>query len=360
MTNLKTMLPKLSKLILPCLLLTLCTMCTSKQSVTMNDSRKEDYVTIKKNDSVDKVDVFIGGKYFTSYLYADPILRKPVLFPLFTASGKRITRGFPIDPNTGERIDHPHHYGLWLNHGDVNGIDFWNSAVIPKNPKARYGSINHIKFLKETSGKTGTLEVEKEWRTDNKELIIKEHTRYDFSGDANKRCITLTTTLTAPNSDVKFKDSKEGMLGLRMCEALEIPANNQPTLYNIPKNTMYKSKASGQYLNSNGLNSYPEVWGKRANWMELSGVINDESVSVCIFDYPKNINHPPHWMARDYGLFGVNPFGSSAYTEGKEQLNYTLKKGESITFKHQIVIRDGVPLKPENIEVLYKDFVGEN
>ncbi len=354
------MLSQLSKLILACLLLTLCIMCTSKQSVTMNDSKKEDYVTIKKNDLVAKVDVFIGGKYFTSYLYADSILRKPVLFPLFTASGKRITRGFPIAPNTGERIDHPHHYGLRFNHGDVNGIDFWNSAVIAKDPKARYGRINHVKFLKETSGKTGTLEVEKEWCTDKKELFIKEHTRYDFSGNANKRLINLTTTLTAPKVDVKFTDSKEGMLGLRMCEELEIPANDNPHLYNPPKNTIYKSKASGQYLNSNGLNSYPEVWGKRANWMELSGVINGESVSVCIFDYPKNINNPPHWMARDYGLFGVNSFGSSAYTEGKEQLNYILKKGDSITFKYQIVISNGVPLNVKNIEILYKDFVKKN
>ena len=29
--------------------------------------------------------------------------------------------GFPLDPRPGERVDHPHHVGLWFNYGDVNG-----------------------------------------------------------------------------------------------------------------------------------------------------------------------------------------------------------------------------------------------
>lgn len=81
-------------------------------------------------------------------MYAESILRKPVLFPVHTASEKRITHGFPIAPNNGERIDHPHHYGIWFNHGIVNDVDYWNSAVIPKSPDVRYGRINHLKFLK--------------------------------------------------------------------------------------------------------------------------------------------------------------------------------------------------------------------
>ena len=85
-------------------------------------------------------------------MYADSILRKPVLFPLFTASKKRITGEFPINPNPGERIDHPQHYGLWFNHGVVNDIDFWNSALISKKPNVRYGRINHVKFLKVALG----------------------------------------------------------------------------------------------------------------------------------------------------------------------------------------------------------------
>ena len=39
-----------------------------------------------------------------------------------------VTRGFPLEPRPGERVDHPHHVGLWFNHGDVNGVDFWNNS----------------------------------------------------------------------------------------------------------------------------------------------------------------------------------------------------------------------------------------
>lgn len=149
-------------------------------------------------------------------MYADSILRKTVLFPIFRTSEKRITRGFPIDPNPLERMDHPHHYGLWFNHGVVNDIDFWNSAVIPRHPNVCYRRINHVKFLKGEAGYVGTLEIEKEWRSDIEELILKDQTSYVFSGDENKRIITLTTTLTAPEVEVLFTDSKEGMFAMRM------------------------------------------------------------------------------------------------------------------------------------------------
>ena len=111
------------------LLSAFCFLLSACQQQKEVNGHSSDYVSLVENDSLTKLDVFIDGKYFTSYLYADSILRKPVLFPLYTASEVRITRGYPFAPNAGERIDHPHHYGLWFNHGDVNGIDFWNSSV---------------------------------------------------------------------------------------------------------------------------------------------------------------------------------------------------------------------------------------
>lgn len=94
--------------------------------------------------------------------------------------------------------------------------------------------------------------------------------------------------------------------------------------------------------------------------MQLSGMVQGDSISICLFDYPKNPNHPPHWMARDYGLFGVNPFGSKIYTQGKEQFNFSLKKGESVTFKHQVVIINGVYPAKRKIDSLYNRFVLTN
>jgi hypothetical protein len=333
--------------------------CQQKNEV---NGHRSDYVSLIENDSLTKLDVFIDGKYFTSYLYADSVLRKPVLFPLTTASEVRVTRGYPFAPNAGERTDHPHHYGLWFNHGDVNSIDFWNSSVERKKGDPRYGSINHVKFLKKESGKTGTLEVEKEWRGSTDTLVLTERTQYVFGGDANTRIITHTTTLTAPEADVLFTDSKEGMFAMRVRRELEIPTDDSTVLLteNLTPSSEVVSKegVSGHYRNSNGLEGYPDVWGKRAKWMQLAGIVNNDSISICLFDHPENLNHPPHWMARDYGLYSVNSMGSKLYTEGKEQLNFRLKKGESVTFKHQVVIIDGTNPSPATIETWYNAFIG--
>src|SRR5262245_34906195 len=66
-----------------------------------------------------RVDVLVDGRPFTAYLYQST-LEKPVLFPLRTASGTIVTRGFPLEPRPGESNDHPHHIGHWFNFGDVN------------------------------------------------------------------------------------------------------------------------------------------------------------------------------------------------------------------------------------------------
>src|SRR5690606_371858 len=78
-----------------------------------------------------KIEVLYDGTLLTAYLYGDSLM-KPVLFPVNTISGVTVTRGYPVQPRPGERVDHPHHIGLWLNYESVNGLDFWNnSTAIP-------------------------------------------------------------------------------------------------------------------------------------------------------------------------------------------------------------------------------------
>ena len=61
-----------------------------------------------------RVDVRIDGRPFTAYIWPDR-LDKPVLFPIRTAGGTLVTRGFPLDPRPGERVDHPHPV-QWFGH----------------------------------------------------------------------------------------------------------------------------------------------------------------------------------------------------------------------------------------------------
>ena len=74
-------------------------------------AQKAETVKIIKEKDENKINIFIGEKLFTSFLYPDT-LEKPVLYPLYASSGTRITRGFPVNPLPGDPTDHPHHLGL--------------------------------------------------------------------------------------------------------------------------------------------------------------------------------------------------------------------------------------------------------
>src|SRR5260370_8634990 len=85
--------------------------------------------------------VAVDGRLFPSY-FGHEKLAKPVLFPLRTPKGTVVTRGFPLEPRPGERVDHPHHAGLWFNYGNVNGFDFWNnSEAIKREDAPKIGNI---------------------------------------------------------------------------------------------------------------------------------------------------------------------------------------------------------------------------
>ena len=314
------------------------------------------------NDTAQQIDVFVGGAFFTSYIYRQGTLKKPVLFPLMAASGIEVTRGYPLATRPGERIDHPHHYGLWFNHGDVNGVDFWNNSdAITEEKKQHYGTILHTKVSEIQAGEAGRLNVEKDWVMPDGQVILKEKTAYTFSGGEHYRQIDHHTALSATKQTVLFKDSKEGMFALRVARQLELPSDEpvlltdeslQPTAEKI----VSQEGVTGQYLNSEGVKGY-EVWGRRARWVKLSGEMQGDSIAIVIMDAPGNHNHPPHWMARGYGLFGVNPFGSKIYTEGKEELNFELQPGESVEFRHRVVIFDGRDPSLEEVEGAYREFV---
>ena len=58
-------------------------------------------VTVTPDEAGRRVDVTIGGQPFTSYIWPER-LKKPVLYPLRSAKGTLVTRGWPFDPRPGE------------------------------------------------------------------------------------------------------------------------------------------------------------------------------------------------------------------------------------------------------------------
>ena len=308
-----------------------------------------------------RVDILIDGELFTSYIYPDHIA-KPVLYPIITASGKVVTRAYPMDTIPGERVDHPHHVGHWMNYGDVNGLDFWNNSTArPIEDKHLYGTIFH-KEVRSIQGRDdmGMLEVVNEWKSPDGDVLLEEQTRFIFSVQGNSRIIDRITTLNALNQEVAFKDSKEGMFAVRVARALELPSQ-KPAIYldanGIPSETSVvdNTGVGGNYLSSEGREG-DKVWGTRARWMKLYSSMDGEKVAIVIFDHPDNVGYPTYWMARGYGLFAANPLGQSVYSKGKHVLDFKLDPNESVSFKFRLLVHSGKELRSGSINNLADEF----
>ena len=320
-------------------------------------------VRIVRNEASRRVDVFVDGQPFTSYIWPQT-LTKPVLYPLRTSLGTIVTRGFPLEPRPGERIDHPHHSGYWLNYGNVNGIDFWNNSVgLPPEQRQKMGTIVQRRITRATGGRDrGELNVETAWIMPDGQIALREATTFVFHSGENLRAIDRITTLTALDQRVVFRDDKEGMIGIRVRRELEQPSNEplvftdssgRPTTVKVLDNT----GVTGEYRSSEGKIG-DAVWGTRGRWTMLTGKVGQESIALVILDHPRNVGFPTYWHARGYGLFAANPLGQEVFSNGKEKLNFTLEPKQSATFRYRLLILSG-PITSDQVEMLYRKFVAE-
>jgi len=317
-------------------------------------------VRLIRVDDKRKIDVFIDGNFFTSYQYPENI-EKTFLYPVNSPDGSVITRGYPIMPRKGERIDHPHHIGIWFNHGNVNGLDFWNNSfAIPDDKKDLYGHIVQQKIITVAGGKKGIIEVILNWNDNKGNTLLSEDAKYIFSGDKNSRTVDHISTLTAVNGPVTFGDSKEGLFAIRVDRAFEMPSNESliftdekgnPTTVKATDNT----GVTGMYTSSNGLKG-DSVWGTRNDWVILSGTRNNVTISLAIFDNPKNPGFPAYAHARGYGLFSLNNFGQNAYDPKQKNRIFKIEKGQSVSLYHRFYVQSGSELTSQKADKIFKEF----
>lgn len=319
-------------------------------------------VDVVRHDAERRVDVLVGGKPFTSYIYPTT-LHKPVLYPIRMASGTAVTRGFPLEPRPGESRDHPHHIGHWFNFGDVNGFDFWgHSDATPEKDRPHMGNIVHSGITHAAGGPDrGELTVTADWVTAAGTTLLREETRFRFSGHADSRIIDRETRWTALDQPVTFGDTKEGAFGIRVARALEHPSKEAQTFTNASGEveTVAKSEqtsANGEYLASDGTRG-EAVWGTRGPWMALIARIEQQPVTLAIFDHPTNHGYPTYWHARGYGLFAANPFGRKGFDPKLEAASFRLEPGRTVVFRHRILVQSQ-KLSRDQVQAAYDAFVG--
>lgn len=273
-----------------------------------------DGVVIRKGEEA--AEVLVGGLLFTRYIISGA--PKPYCYPVIGPYGDGVTRNYPMKQVEGEAKDHPHQRSLWFTHGDVNGTSYWHEG-----PTA--GKQVHRAFKALVSGPVmGRIVALTDWVKPNGKKDCEDVRDIRFYKIADGRLFDWTVSVRASEGPVKFGDTKEGTFGFRVAWTMRSD-----------------KKLGGKILNSEGQTDRL-AWGKRAAWCDYSGPVAGKTVGIAIFDHPQSFRHPTYWHVRTYGLFAANPFGLHHFLNRRtREGEYTIPRGESITFRYRVFIHKG-------------------
>lgn len=275
-------------------------------------------VRLKHDRETKEVAVTIGDEVFTVF-HLSPDWKKPFASPVHGPGGVVMTRAIP---KPGVKVDHPHHKGIWVSIDEVNKIKFW----------AEEGKIQNVKITTSKEGDPAKLTLVNHWLDEESEPLLEETTTISIFPN---RLMVYDITFKALDQPVTFEDTKEGLFGIRLIDAL-------------------REKETGKVVNSDGLKGTKEAWGKTASWVDYSGQVDGKTVGAAIFDHPENFR-PSRYHVRDYGLFTISPFGEQSYAKAGPK-PVTLKPGETLNLKYGIYIHAG-DTEAAKVGEVYQDFV---
>lgn len=277
---------------------------------------------VKAEAGADTLAFTDGGTPVTTYHFGPgsplPVPSRPYFAPLML-DGVQLTR--TVAPRAGPQpeIDHPHHKGLYVAFGSVNGADLWDDGE-------HRGQMRHRAFQFVTSGPACAAFGEAvSWESKAGEPLLEE-TRYFrlWRAVTGGRFLDLTVVLAAGTRPVTFGDTKEGgICSVRVREPLQ-------------------GDAGGLIANAQGGLGESECWGHRSPWVDYSGTLDGRKVGIAILDHPRGFRFPTHWHVRDYGLFTANPFGWHDFQTGWSQDgSHVLQPGSFLPFHYRVFLHAG-------------------
>src|SRR5262249_49390449 len=153
-------------------------------------------------------------------------------------------------------------------------------------------------------------------------IIGEESQACQFRGDEVSRTIDCEFSIHANHGPITMGDTKEGTFAIRVVKALDQPP--------------------GKSVNAHGASGEKLIWGKRAEWVDYYGRVEDEDVGIAVFDHPRNLRAPTYWHARAYGLLAANPFGVRQFTRDRHQDGrYVIGAGQTLALRYRVFIHHG-------------------
>ena len=298
------------------------------------------------NESAQRVDVTIDGKPFTSYIWPTT-LKKPVLYPIRTATGTVVTRGYPLEPSRAARRIIRITSASWFNHGDVNDTRLLEQ--LGRDPGRSQGQDGHDRPSEDRRRE----ERRRPGRADGRERMATKPDGSDAAREnapascsartGTSRTIDRITTLTALGERVVFNSNKEGVIGMRVTARARAAGHAARCVHRCQRKAsatkvLDNTGVTGTVTSSEGLKG-DAVWGTRGRWTMLTGTVESEPVTLVMLDASVESRFP-HILARArLRSLRANPMGEEVFTEGKKELNVTGRaERKSIEFRHRILI----------------------
>lgn len=216
-----------------------------------------------------------------------------------------------LEAQASKEYDHIHHKGIWLSIDEVNEIRFWAEKGIIKNADA---------VVLCAAGNPAKFCVTNHWLGSDGQPLLIETTQ--ISVFAN-RLLAYDTTFAAAGQAVTFNDTKEGLFGIRL------------------PNAMREAVAHAPVVGSNGEVGTKALWGKAMDWIDYTGPVDGRLCGVAIMDHPDNFR-PSRYHVRDYGLFSISPFGEASYTNGAQPAQpHTIAAGGTLRLRYGLYVHAG-------------------
>ncbi|MCD6351040.1 MAG: PmoA family protein [Armatimonadetes bacterium] len=266
----------------------------------------------------------IGGELFTDYV-VKPEVARPYCYPVHGPGGLLMTNLGPSD--------HVHHKSMYVAQGDVNGQDNWSEGeghAVTRNMGLEVVSQGPV---------LASLFASNDWVSAKGQQLMQEFTQITvYNTGPDVRVMDWQITWFAAYQGVHLGDTKEaGTLSVRVAESME-------------------ERKGGLIVNAYGAKTEAECWGKRAPWVDYSGLVADELVGLAIFDHPTNFRHPTYWHVRSYGLFTANEWGIHDFTgDWAQRGDWVIPQGWHLSFRFRVYIHRG-DAETAQVGAKYLDF----
>ena len=241
-----------------------------------------------------------------------------------------VTRGFPIGDTIPAGHEHdpslePHQRAMYFGHGDINGFNFWAEEVFSKYYGNGYHSaFGQMVFRRIEEIRPGPASVSFALRSTSRDRTANRLPK-KFNNSRSAAMVTHGRSTVS----LSFARSRTGQVWRHEGGHFRPSARSRTRC------------AHGNHGNSEGGEGEAQIWGKRANWVDVDGVIDGQALGVAIFDHPKSFRHPLLARPRLWIVGCESIWPARLYHDPHQDGSYTIPVGGSIQFRYRVFIHDG-------------------